>query len=322
MKIRKIAFDGVRGLPDREFDLTDPKTNRAARLVVVTGGRASGKTSFLDGIVMAKEQIAPYAAAPAAVDVVRPGEDAAKIRTTWELSPHERDFHGAAETEIGSEALFGEHLPFAPDQNPALVAVLSAYDAEEDIGKVEYFHSARRLPLGSTIDLSQGAASQSDKMMRLEKSDAKYAGLVRFVVEAGLGLDVGANGTPKPPGRVKSVFETLCDSKRLGGLYRAEGNVLPGFFDREGRAYGLAQLSDSELEAFLFAVTFVRSGLVASRAGSLVLIDTPEKHMGAEDVPRFIEGLLRLGEENQLVVATRSRELAAAAPRVIQLGAG
>jgi hypothetical protein len=44
--------------------------------------------------------------------------------------------------------------------------------------------------------------------------------------------------------------------------------------------------------------------------------------MAAEDVPRFVDSLLRMGEDNQLVVATRSRELAAAAQRVVQLGAG
>jgi hypothetical protein len=202
------------------------------------------------------------------------------------------------------------------------VAILSAYDADDDAGKVEYFHAARRLPIGATIDLSEVPSSVSDKLIRLEKSDAKYAGLVRFVVEAGLGLDKAADGTAKPPGRIKSAFEALCDTKRLGGLYRAAGSVLPGFFDRQGRACGIGQLSDSELEAFLFAATFVRSGLCGARAGSLILVDTPEKHVGAEDTPRFVEALLRLGEQNQIVVATRSRELAAGAPRVVQLGAG
>lgn len=322
MRIRKVSFDGVRGLPDKELDLTDAKTGWAARLVVVTGAQASGKTSFLDAIVAAKEQAGPYGSPPAAASVVRAGEEAAKIRIEWELSQLERDRYGVAEPTLIAEALFGEAVVAPPDVHPVLAALLSEYDPDPEFGKVEYFHASRRLPVGASVDLTKAAGTQADKIMRLEKSDAKYTGLVRFVVEAGLGLDVDPSGNPKPPGRTKRAFEALCSSKRLGGLYSAEGTVLPGFFDSQGNAYGLGQLSDSELEAFLFSVSFVRSGLAGSRAGSLVLIDTPEKHIGPEDAPRFVEALSRLGEENQIIVATRSRELAAAAPRLVTLGAG
>ncbi|MBL9021526.1 MAG: hypothetical protein JNL21_04975 [Myxococcales bacterium] len=322
MRIRKVSFDGVRGLPDKEFDLTDSKTGWAARLVVVTGAQSSGKTSFLDAIVAAKEHVGSYGSPPGSASVVRAGEEAAKIRVEWELSQLERDRYGLVEPTVVAETLFGDAVVAPPDPNPALAALLSEYDPDPEFGKVEYFHASRRLPVGASVDLTKAAGTQADKMMRLEKSDAKYTGLVRFVVEAGLGLDVDPSGNPRPPGRTKRAFEALCSSKRLGGLYSAEGTVLPGFFDSQGNAYGLGQLSDSELEAFLFSVSFVRSGLAGARSGSLVLIDTPEKHVGTEDAVRFIEALSRLGEENQLVVATRSRELAAAATRLITLGAG
>lgn len=322
MRIRKISFDGVRGLPDKEFDLTDAKTGWAARSVVITGGQSSGKTSFLDAIVAAKEHVGSYGSPPGPATVVRVGEQAAKIRVEWELSQIERDRYGLADSTILSETLLGEAILPPPDPNPALAALLSEYDPDPEFGKVEYFHASRRLPIGASVDLTKAAGTQADKMMRLEKSDAKYTGLVRFVVEAGLGLDVDAEGNPKPPGRAKRAFEALCSTKRLGGLYSAEGTVLPGFFDSQGNAYGLGQLSDSELEAFLFAISFVRSGLAGSRSGSLVLIDTPEKHLGAEDAAKFVDALRRLGEENQLIVATRSREVAAAAQRLHTLGAG
>ncbi|NUO53061.1 MAG: ATP-binding protein, partial [Polyangiaceae bacterium] len=311
MRIRKIAFDGVRGLPDREFDLTDAKGGYAAGLVVVTGAQSTGKTSFLDAIVAAKESVGPYGAPPAPSSVVRPGEENAKIRVHWELSQLERERYGLPDAVVLSESLFGETGISPPEQNPALAALLSEYDADSDVAKVEYFHASRKIPLGTTIDLTKAPGTQADKLMRLEKSDAKYSGLVRFVVEAGLGLDANSDGSPKPPGRTKRAFEALCSTKRLGGLYQAEGSVLPGFFDSQGTAYGLSQLSDSELEAFLFAVTFVRSGLVGPRVGSLVLIDTPERYLGDVDAARFVDALARLGEENQLVVATRSREVAA-----------
>ncbi len=321
MRIRKVWFDGVRGLPDREFDLTDAKSGGAARLVAITGAASSGKTSFLDAIVAAKEHVGSYGSPPAPASVVRLGEDAAKIRVEWELSQLERDRYGVTEQALVAETLFGDAVLSPPEPHPALAALLSEYDPEPDAGKVEYFHASRRLPIGASVDLTKAAGTQADRMMRLEKSDAKYTGLVRFVVEAGLGLDVDAEGQPRAPGRAKRAFEALCSTKRLGGLYSAEGSVLPGFFDAQGAAYGLSQLSDSELEAFLFAISFVRSGLAGSRCGSLILIDTPEKHLGAEDAVRFVDALSRLGEENQLVVATRSRDLVAAAQRVVTLGA-
>ena len=319
MKLRKIVVDGVRGLPDREIDLRDAR-GAAARLVVVTGPSASGKTSLLDAIVAGKERVGAYGAIPGPAVVVRAGEDAAKIKLDWELSSLECNRYGLTDAVIHSEVLFGEDLIVSSPQHPALEALLSDYDAGQEFGKVEYFHSSRRLPIGSSIDLSKAPGSKSDAMTRLERSDAKYAGLIRFVVQAGLGLDTDVDGTPKPPGRVKEAFEGLCCTKRLGGLYQVDGAVLPGFFSSDGSTCGLAQLSDSELEAFLFAVTYVRSGLLQSRAGSLVLVDTPEKHLGDEDAARFVGALQAMGEENQLVVATRSRAVAASAQVLVELG--
>lgn len=318
MKVRKILVDGFRGLHDREHTLIDPRTDGAYDLVLVTGGRASGKTSFLEAIIAGKEQVGPYGAAQPASSFVRQDASAAKVRIDWELSSTERDRYGTGKRVLVGESIFGDVVLTPPDPDPALAALLGEYVADPEYGKVEYFHASRRLPLGATIDLSKSAGTDLDRMTRLLRDDMKYAGLVRFIVEAGLGLDVDSEGKAKPPGRVTKAFEALCPTKKLGGLYRSGEQMLPAFVDAGRRTYSLAQLTDSELDALIFAATFVRAGI----AGSVVLIDTPEKHLGDADARVFVQALAQLGANNQLVVATQAPSLLASvqSDQIIRLG--
>jgi hypothetical protein len=305
VKVRKVLVDGFRGLPDREVSLIDPRTDSAFGLVVVTGKRASGKTSFLEAIIAGKEQIGPYGAAAAPSGFVRHDASAAKVRIEWELSPQERDRFGAARRTLTGESIFGDQVVAPPEPDPALAALLGDYVAGPEYGKIEYFHASRRLPLGASIDLSKAPGADLDRMTRLLRDDMKYSGLVRFMVEAGLGLDVDAGGKAKPPGRVTKAFEALCSTKRMAGLYRSGEQMLPAFVDDSRRTYSLAQLADSELDALLFAVTFVRQGI----AGSVVLIDTPEKHLGDTEARDLVQALSQLGAENQLIVATQAASI-------------
>lgn len=306
-------------MPDREFDFVDPKRGSAAGIVAVTGPRASGKTSLLEAIIAAKEDVAPYGIKPAGADTVRPDVDSAKIRAEWELHSIERERMGINESTILSESIYGD-VVLQVSHEPALMALLENYDLDSAFGKVEYFHATRTLPLGLPIDVSQPAGGVVDKLDRLGRSDVKYGGLVRFVVETGLGLDLGPDGKQRESGRVAKAFEALCSTKRLAGLYRAGKSILPGFFDGGGTAYGLSQLSDSEKDAMLFAATFVRSGLVQNQVGSIVLIDRPELHLGDRDAGPFVRALHGLGDENQLIVATRSPAVIEAAHLTISLG--
>ncbi|MDI3291214.1 hypothetical protein [Polyangium sp. 15x6] len=318
MRVRKVRVDGFRGLPDQEFSLTNPRTDAAHELVLVTGARASGKTSFLEAIVAAKEQVGPYGPTAPPSSYLRPGVGTAKVRVEWELSNTERDRFGTATRALVSESLFGDIVLEPPEPDPSLAALLSEYIPDPAFGKVEYFHASRRLPFASSIDLSRAAGDSLDRMVRLGRDDTKYSGLVRFIVEAALGLDVDAEGKPKPKGRVKKAFEALCPTKQLGGLYRAEDAMLPVFLDGQRRAYSLAQLSDSELDALLFATTFVRAGV----GHSIVLVDTPEKHLGDAEARDFVKALATLGTDNQLIVATQSAALVSSvqADQVIRLG--
>lgn len=300
MKIKRVSFDGFRGLPDREFVFGESGV-RAPPLVVVTGPTGSGKTSFLEGIIAGKERVAAYGPIGPASDYVRPTLSAAKVKILWELDGIERERFGSDAMALESESLFGAVMT-SPEIDPSLQGMLLSYEPDPTASKVEYFHAARRLPIGASVDPTQLGSGAIERTVRLTRNDAKYAGLVRFVVAAGLGLDLDAEGRQRPKGRVTAAFEKLCTSKKLAGLYRSGDGVFPGFTDSAGRPLGISQLSDGELDAFLFAATFVRSGI----RRSVVLIDTPELHRSDAEARAFVAGLASIEEENQLIVATRS----------------
>lgn len=318
MRVRRLVTDGFRGLPDRSYSLVDPRSDSGFGLVLVTGSRASGKTSFLEAIIAAKEQVGPYGSSLAPSSFLRAGEAVAKVRVEWEISEAERARYGAPKSSMLTESIFGDAVIEPPAPDPTIAALLGEYNPDPAFGKVEYFHATRRLPLGASIDLSKAPGDPLDRMSRLGRDDIKYASLIRFIVEAGLGLDRAPDGTPRPPGRIKAAFDALCPTKTIGGLYKSGDALLPVFIDRANKAYSLAQIADSELDSLLFATTFVRAGL----QGSIVLVDTPERHLGDAETREFVHALTRLGDGNQLIVATRSEALLASVPsdQVIRLG--
>lgn len=279
----------------------DPGAPRAPDLVVVTGPTASGKTSFLEGIAAAKEKVAAYGPMAPDQDFIRPGAFAAKVKVQWELDSAERERFGSDAMTLDGEAMFGPVVT-PPAHDPALVGLLLDYEADRESSKVEYFHATRRLSTGAAVDATQLGDGGVDRAPRLGRDDSKYAGLVKFVVAAGLGFDIDRQGNPRPQGRVTAAFAKLCRTKTLAGLYRAGNGVFPGFKDTAGRAIGISQLSDGEMDAFLFATTFVRSGL----RNSVVLIDTPEMHKSDAEAKALVEGLMAVEEGNQLIVATRA----------------
>ena len=86
----------------------------------------------------------------------------------------------------------------------------------------------------------------------------------------------------------------------------------------DGARIELADLSDSEAQAVLFAATFQRQGL----DDSLVLLDTPELHIPDADQAAFFDAVCRLGVNNQVIAATSSRSiLQRPGVAVIELGA-
>ena len=80
------------------------------------------------------------------------------------------------------------------------------------------------------------------------------------------------------------------------------------FQKREGTVLELAELSESERQAVLFAITFRRLGL----DHSVVLIDSPELHIHPSRQADFFTAICALGRDNQIIAATTSTELLSA----------
>jgi hypothetical protein len=322
MKIQRLITNGFRGLPDRSFELGEARGGSPFDVVYVTGPAGSGKTSFLDAIVAAKEDVAPYGQPRSSAEYVRRGESGAKVRVDWVLSADERARSGAQTDLISTESIFASAFVPVPGHDPSIVSVLGDYDLDPGTGKVELFHARRRLPRGPNArSMTASAVPSIARGLRLLRDDAKYGGLEEYAVQVSLGLDAAdpneRGGERLAASQLAAAFATLCRTKRLDGVRRIDGGLEPRFVDGGGHHHGIDQLSDSERQAFLFAGTFVRCGV----SGSLVLIDTPELHLSGADAPAFLAAIARLGADNQLVVATGSSEIlaAASASQVIRL---
>jgi hypothetical protein len=304
VKLRSVAFRGVRGLADGAFDLTDPRTGEPYPLVLVTGPSASGKTRFLEAIVAAKEWVAPYGARPSPATWVRPADTAAKVTLSWQLTPDEQGY-GAVETRTAAtESIFttiGATLP----EDDGIVAVLKRYEHGHSAGKIEYFPALRPVPING---LGIGLSAFEQRPLRASSDARKFASVVRVIHEL-------ASGGP-----TAAYFAELL--QRLSPTCRFEPAVVsdafPLCFHGPSGPRSLRELSSSETDAVVFAATSVLLGL----SHSIVLADSPELFADPAFVPAFAEGLLALGQDVQVIAATRSPELLRAVPpaQVITLG--
>ncbi len=314
MHVLSLQCDGVRILGDRSFSF-----GNAPGIVAVTGPPASGKSTLLEALIVAKEDVGAYGAGPTPTRLLGPGLTTAKLNVTWKLSPHEQERFALSNREIATETIIGGTV-VGPPHDPAMVTLLSEYDADPGYGKMEYFHANRDLPRTTGGDLSKGAGDAFDRRQRLANANDKYGNLVRFIVSSGMGVAAAPGGPPPEPGRVSKAFAALCSSKRLGGLYQKGDSLFPAFVDAAGAAYGVAELSGSERDALILATTFVRAGLVDNQVGACILVDAPERHLG-DSAGTFVRALHGLGRHNQIIVATASRAVVEAADVVVHLGA-
>lgn len=310
MKIQRISVSGFRGLPDRSFDFVSPATSRVADLVLVTGGPSTGKTSLLTAILAAKEHVAPYGIPRSPGEYLRHGEASAKVRLDWLFTAEECARTGLSRPDVAMEALLPS--PMTDSRNdPALIELLSKYDPSPKIGKVEYFHEGRRL-IDSAVP-ALGSASLPEARNRLTTDDAKYA-FASYLAEVYLGFH-DAPDAKEGARRINefvAAFGRVTKTKEFGGVDKTARGVLALFRDpRVGRFFTSRELSGSERQALLFALTFVRSGI----NDSVVLIDGLEQGVGDSAARAFLDGVRELGVGNQIIATTSSRALLAEPPR-------
>jgi energy-coupling factor transporter ATP-binding protein EcfA2 len=313
MKLRRVTTDGVRGLADRAYDLTDGRTGNAAPVVVVTGPSGSGKTSFLDAIAAAKEDVAPWGARHSWTKVVRSGAGAAKIRVAWELNDEEQRRMGLDARVIESESIFSPTIAPGQGHDPRLEALLERYDHDPAHGKVEYFFAERTLAREAVGFSALDPSMQ--KRTRLDRDLRKYGALHKFLAELHLGLHERSGA---PPGRERfaASFARLCPHRRVIGVSRTADRMELTF---DGGAQGpvpIHALPHAEQQAVLFAGAFELLGL----SRSIVLVDGPELHQDDQGAGSFASALTQLGEDNQLIFATGWATIAEALPEALVVG--
>lgn len=302
MRIRAIELQGIRNLPNKTWDLP---SRSEADIVVVTGPRGSGKTTFLDAIIAAKEKVAPYGGADARWGNLLPsGQRSAKVRLFFELGKEERERLGAGDELVEIEAIFGES--FARNARPSrIVQTLLGRWADEPHGRFVYFHDGRALngPL-------QVAADRAAKTNALTTRNSKFAHVYDLLSDPSRGGDRE---------RANTLLQVLCPTLTFLGISNAAGVQEPLLLRASGDRAHYSQLSSSEREAALFALAFVRPQI----NDSIILLDRPEAAFGDRGALELVNAILRFGPTNQLVLATGSAELVAAVPRerVIEVAA-
>jgi hypothetical protein len=315
MKLLRLALQNFRGVPDGEYSFADPHTGAPLSTVLVTGGPASGKTSFLEAIAVLKETVGGYGAPPDARRLVRYGRAAGRIEGTWLLTPEEQRRGGLGESTWPTEMGLGDRAGHV-ERDDKLARLLSQYFREATHGKVEYVPSRRRVATPGRA-AAPPISEQAEGRQRPARDPGKYAPLLAWLTEsargnlAELGQIVEQRGVvrraalPDSLAPVKRAIADLAPHLRLLGLDSGDSAAGLAFARATGERLSFEELSDSEHQAVLFAALFARVGL----GHSIVLLDTPELFIHPTAQARFFQSILALGEDNQVFAATSSSAL-------------
>ena len=307
MKIAKIETKSLLWFPDGTRSFSSATTNLPHPVVAITGGPGSGKTSLLEAILAAKETIAPHGRRSSRVW----GRDnrSASVSIEWAFDEVERDYGGLDNPRVTTQCELGRVLP-GTSRNVGVFALLDRYRHDSSSGKLDYHASERTIP--RTALSPTGSLERDQRLLRLSRDPAKYAGLTRYLAEVELGLRKSAVREA-----FGELFSQLSTSAQFVGATLDDGANL-WFESANGEEMAVHELSDSEREAFVFAGTAAMIGL----SRSILLVDRPEQAQAPSSILRFVEGLRSLGQDMQLIVATSSAELLAALPKdaIIDLG--
>jgi energy-coupling factor transporter ATP-binding protein EcfA2 len=318
VRLASLACERVRGVPDGSFAFVDGRTGAPRDVVIITGAPSSGKTSLLEAIAAVKEASGPYGLLPDARRLLRHGATTGRIEATWMLSDAERESAGAVDARVVTAWDLGG--TGRPAMDPAVRRLFSAYSRDPACGKVEYFPDNRRLAESATSRAAPPMNDVAEARPRLTRDPDKYAGILmalraltahdagrarQLVVAQGIAL---RRSIPDSLAPFKAAVAALIPALRLEDAEPGERGTVR-FARRDGARMNLADLSASEHQAVLFALAFRHFGLDRS----MVLIDEPELHVHTAERVRFLQALVTLGHDNQVIVATGSAEILAAA---------
>jgi hypothetical protein len=315
MKLSRLSVQNFRGLPDGDYGFAHPVTGAPLDVVIITGGQAAGKTSLLEAIGTIKESVGGYGPPPDGLALLRKGATGGRVQGTWLLSPDEQRRAGLSGESWPTSVSLGTR-PVPPPPDGKLRRLLAEFFRESTHGKVEYFPAARRL-LGAERGAPPPLSNKAEGRARLARDGDKYTALPTWLIEVaqrdalGLSHEVSERGVAlKTTVRdalapVKAGIAELAPHLRLLGVNAGRGDPRLAFKHASGAELGLDDLSDAERQAVLFAGAFVRLGL----HHSVILLDTPELFLPPERHAAFLRGILSLGTDNQVFVATSSASI-------------
>lgn len=317
MKLAHLTLASFAGAPDGTYSFLHPATGKPHAVALVTGRPASGKTSLLRAVAALKETVGGYGPPPDLARLRRRGATEGRVSATWILTPDEAAAAGTGTSLVTEVALDDGPSPLF---DPGVRALFSAFSPDPARAKFELFPAHRRLGLAR---LGPGAppSDLAEPRLRLSEDPRKYAGVRGALVElaiAGAGRaaarlsDRGLVARWEQPDAlagVKRGVAALAPWLRLVGVdLGARSGPEVCFLRRDGAELTLADLSEQEQDAVLFAAMFDLLGL----AHAILLVDRPELFVAAEDQLRFFGALATLGADAQIIAATTSEPILAA----------
>jgi hypothetical protein len=330
MKVARLRSFGFRGLPDHTYSFAHARSGAPFDVVLITGDPGSGKTSLLEAILAAKEDIGAYGTPPAQATYLREGTLTARLDVTWLLSASEAHRAGLHERMISTTSLFGEGAPALPDHPSGLRALFREHSRDATRGKVEYFDAERTLPPGRGMRYRGGAVTAADGRMRLTTSPEKYRSLRDYLISRVLASRASLVATLRERGialrttqpdaeqHLRALLRPFLPDLEFDGIEPEGEGYRVLFRTRGGSVVDLDDLGTSARHALLVALTFERLGL----HHSLVLFDGPELHVSPPRQADFFCAIVALGPDNQIIAATTSPGVLATvqAEQILDLG--
>jgi hypothetical protein len=200
---------------------------------------------------------------------------------------------------------------------------LSRYEHGGSSFKVDYFPADRFLPSWPRAT-ARVRSALTERTLRVSTDPTKYASLWPWLADAIARERVGRDAATQAAGfafvddanallkRLQGGMAKLDAGVRLAGLSSAGE---PLFLTPGGSTVSVDELSASARHAVLLVLSYQ----MVQHQRSLVLIDEPERGCAQVDAAARFDGLVALGADSQLIVATQLRTIADRADAVVEV---
>ncbi len=238
MKLTHLETKNVLGAPDGAYTFAGDD-GEVCNVTAIVGGAGAGKSSLLEAVTVAKETIGAYGHAPTVSRVLRHGQRAGRVATTWLLSENERQVLAEQRSATAQPVAPVEGDSPAPENSNATAtgtadAKSAAVDAVLRVSRDFDIDAPPKRPDRALQDLFS-RYSRSPKQAKMEYFPANRqilpelwkepTGPLRDRQEAGPRL----TRSPLKYGFVRQLFfnVVVAEGMRLQQLLAAEGMVLP-----------------------------------------------------------------------------------------------